>query len=57
MSDKPSQKLMMQASYQGTGKPKYVDEQVEEANNRYYPNRGDSAPAYKFYNSRYREYR
>jgi hypothetical protein len=58
MDEKPSEKQMMDASFTGTGKPNYVDKSSESpSESKFYPNRGQDAPAYIETNPRYWEYR
>lgn len=57
MKGSPTQKDMTQPSYVERGRPKYIDEIVENPQNRFYPSRGNDAPAYVSNNPRYWEYR
>jgi hypothetical protein len=57
MKGAPSQKEMMDPGNPQAGQPNYMDDSVENPKNDFYPNRGEVAPAYKYCNPRYREYR
>ena len=57
MKKPPSQAEMSQPTNAQGGEPNYVDETADSPDSTYYPNRGDDAPAYKFNNPRYWEYR
>lgn len=57
MKDSPSQKDMMEPSYENRGTPNYVDKGAEDPTLPFYPSRGQDAPAYIGSNPRYWEYR
>lgn len=55
--DTPSKEQMMDPSNPQSGKPNYLDDSSETADNTFYPYRGEDAPAYIASNPRYWEYR
>lgn len=57
MRDAPSREEMMSPNHPQSGEPNYADESAEVANNKFYPNRGEDAPAYVASDPRYWEYR
>lgn len=57
MKGSPTQSDMVQPSYIERGRPKYIDQSVEDVPSKFYPNRGHYAPAYVANNPRYWEYR
>lgn len=57
MKDSPSQKQMTSPADPQPGKPNYIDDSAETPQNRFYPNRGQDAPAYIASDPRYWEYR
>lgn len=57
MKDSPSQKQMTSPADPQPGKPNYVDDSAETPQSRFYPSRGQDAPAYIASDPRYWEYR
>jgi len=49
---KPTQGEMMNPSEPQTGEPDYVDKSAQSADNTFYPNRGQQAPAYRYWEYR-----
>ena len=57
MRDSPTRGDMMNPAEAQSGTPNYIDKSAESVDNTFYPKRGQDAPAYKFSNPRYWEYR
>ena len=57
MKKPPSSAEMTNPANAQSGEPNYIDERSDSADNTFYPNRGDDAPAYVASNPRYWEYR
>ena len=57
MRDSPTNQQMNDPQNHQSGKPNYLDKSVEDVGSKFYPNRGQDAPAYVASNPRYWEYR